>query len=207
MLSTLEANFIQEYKVCGSGVQALKNIGIKLPDASLKVKAHRWLKRPEIKSVIDNYRSNTLSALVNPVITKIPESIAKLPDKMQYAITAWQRASDESQLKQDTKFKYFENTGKVLGFVNDKENNNESPVINIVAADLHLSLTKPDLINNQIEIKQAQPSPPGMHTPQVCGALKVITTTAASVVSAANVVSELNSEGVGGMGETPPATP
>lgn len=44
------------------------------------------------------------------------------PTKEEYAAKAWQRANDSSSLKEDTKYKYFDILGKVLGYFSDAPN-------------------------------------------------------------------------------------
>lgn len=161
MLSTLEANFLQEYKVCGNATKALRNAGVNLPDKSLKVKACRMLKKPEVQAIIQKQHDNLLSELTKPAITIVNQKVIELPSKEQFAQVAWKRAGDDSPLKEDTKHKYFETTGKVLGHIGRDENKSEADCLTIICKELNLSLSVPhndlklsqnDLRNNQIDI-------------------------------------------------------
>lgn len=154
MLSTLEANFVQEYKTCGNATQALKAAGYKFSSpTSARIKACRLLKRPDIIETLGNHQAKLLKQIETPSVTIIPQKTIELPTREQYAGKAWERASDESQLKDDIKHKYFETTGKALGFVRNDDTPQDKQVLNIIANELHLTLSA-----NQPGIIQAQES-------------------------------------------------
>lgn len=158
MLTTLEANFVQEYKVCGNATKALRNAGVDLPDRSLKVKACRMMKKPEVRAILEQQHDNLMKELSKPAITIVNQKVISLPSKEEYAATAWKRSSDDSTLKPDLKHKYFETAGKTLGHLRNADDNaqhrssvtlilNELSVLNISAPDLPIEPSLPDSTN------------------------------------------------------------
>jgi phage terminase small subunit len=169
VLTTFEANFIQEYKACGNAVKALKAAGFKAKsDNYARLKAHRIMNKPEIKSILERHNDNLDIALITPVITKLITNdtvkTINLPNKEEYANTAWERSSDESKLKEETKFKYFENAGRVLGHVKNEEAVN----VNIISADTLESMRATLMSRGKVvNISSAQASsiiPPPVNT-------------------------------------------
>ena len=84
--------------------------------------------------------------------------------KTQYEIKAWARSSDASKLKEETKFKYFENAGRVLGHVKNEEAVN----VNIISADTLESMRATLMSRGKVvNISSAQASsiiPPPVNT-------------------------------------------
>jgi hypothetical protein len=175
MLTTLEANFVQEYKQVGSPTKALRNAGSKAKESSLPVLAYRLMRKPEIKKIIDDYTVNLVNEVakpvlssVNPMITNVnPIKVINIPTREQYAETAWKRSSDESKLKDDLKHKYYETTGKVLKYIgNDAGDTQQGNTFNVMCAELRISLNaegRPILE----EIGAVHPSLPPSNTPSV----------------------------------------
>ena len=149
-LSTLEANFVQEYKVCGSPTKALRAAGCKLDDNALKVKAYRWMRKPRIRSLIDTHNDNLRNKLITPVITEIPKSIATLPDKTQFALHNWGKATNP-ETKEECAVRYTELTGKVLGHLgHDESSSSHQPSFLMLLKELNINISAPSnpLINN-----------------------------------------------------------
>lgn len=154
MLTTLEANFVQEYKICGVATEALEKAGFKAKSREyLQLKAHRLIKKPEIREILDKYQSASKLILDKPVIREIAPSVTSLPNKEQYALKAWERASDNSTLKEDTKHKYFETTGKVLGHLKPESDNSATNNFQIIMNELNLNISSPNQ-NSLEELKK-----------------------------------------------------
>jgi phage terminase small subunit len=163
LLTVLEANFIQEYKRTKSPTKALRAAGYTASEKSLPVIAYRMLRKPHIKSVLEEYRNNLNKAVTEPVLMKVKpvnntkEGIVKanipivaVPSKDVYVETAWKRSSDESRLKEETKYKYFENAGKVLGYVGKDSSEQPQSVFNMFIKELRLDTSNgmPEMVNN-----------------------------------------------------------
>ena len=145
MLTTLEANFVQEYKTNGNATEALKSAGYKYSSlASARIKACRLLKKPEIIETLVNHQTKLVKQIETPNVTIIPQKTITLPTREEYASKALERSSDESKLKEDTKYKYYDLAGRVLNHVrNDNDNKMEGNILNVICNDLNLTLTSP----------------------------------------------------------------
>lgn len=152
MLTVFEANFIQEYKKTGSPTKALRNAGHTCSEKSLPVLAYRMIRKPHIKKVLEEYQANLNQAVTEPVLIKprpmsnTKEGIVKaniprvaVPSKNAYVEVAWKRSSDESRLKEETKYKYFENAGKVLGYIGKESSEGEKPLLQMVIGELNIT--------------------------------------------------------------------
>lgn len=137
-LTAMQIKFINEYKLCGVATTAAIKAGYSPNGAS--VAAHRLMNVPKIKKIIQESidkkkkklsRAGISQEIINSLENVSAEAINSLPSKIQYAAKAWERSSDESKLKEETKFKYFENAGRVLGHVKNEESVN----VNIISAD------------------------------------------------------------------------
>lgn len=154
MLTTLEANFVQELKVTGSPTKAMRAVGCKSKSENyLKLKAYRWMQKPHIKQAVAEYSNNLHQELITPVITKtvpmmtkddngvITPRVIQLPTREQYADLAWKRASDDSKLKDDLKHKYYETAGKTLKYIGSSESEEKNiSTFNIIAQELKITL-------------------------------------------------------------------
>lgn len=144
MLTTLEANFVQEYKQTGNASEAVRRAGWKLTnDKSASVIGCRLLKKPKIRELITQADVKQALALTAPTVNYPSRLVSELPTKQQYALKAWQRAGDESTLKEDTKFKYYDLAGKALGHVRNDSERADGDNIQIICKELHLSLNTP----------------------------------------------------------------
>lgn len=184
MLTALEANFVQEYKNTGSPTKALRSAGSKAKESSLPVLAYRMMRKPEIKKAIEEYSVNLVNTLTTPVLTKVnPVSmvdeskvkVINLPSREEYIDTAWKRQRDESNLKEETKFKYYDVAGRSLGYVknNDEKNSGEN-VFQILCKELNLSLSQnPDpqpqhlVVDSDIRLTQNISDGKNIHTPSL----------------------------------------
>ena len=181
MLTALEANFVQEFKVSGNATKALRNAGVDLPSASLKVKASRLLKRPDIKALIDNHNVNLVNELVKPAITIVNQKVINLPTKEEYASKALERSNDESTLKEDTKFKYYDLAGKVLGHIrNDSEEKSSGDTINIICRELRLVAKTP---NNISDLSNSPAPIINIESHDACAPIEALKVVSASVVT------------------------
>ena len=162
MLTTLEANFVQEYKINGgNATQAVIKAGYQAKYPSPL--GSQLLKKPHIRKLIETLDARTTQELTQPIVRNpyLPAKVFELPTKEQYAGTAWNRQSDSSNLKPDLKHKYFETTGKVLGHLkNESENSSPSHSINLLCNELNIfpALNSPEEINlinsqNVVDIK------------------------------------------------------
>lgn len=67
--------------------------------------------------ILKNYQSSATA-----ISSSNENGPIQAPTKEEYAAKAWQRANDNSSLKEDTKYKYFDILGKVLGYFSDAPN-------------------------------------------------------------------------------------
>lgn len=138
-LNTRQKKFIQEYKLSGNATDAVIRAGYSPNGAS--VVGTRLTRIPEIKKIIEESRQGDIKILSSPVM--VPHTI-KLPDKMEYALKAWERASDESPLKEDTKHKYYVTAGQVLKYVGREDiSDAQQNTFQIICKELNLSLAQP----------------------------------------------------------------
>jgi hypothetical protein len=146
MLTTLEANFVQEYKLNGGNAkEAVLKAGYDATPRNASCIGSRLIRKPKISQALSQVEQRQLDALSQPIVKQPPPTYMELPTKDQYALKAWQRSSDESKLKDDTKFKYYDLAGKVLGHVrnDDSERKSHEQVLNIICQDLNIELNKP----------------------------------------------------------------
>ena len=144
MLTTLEANFVQEYKLNGgNATQAVIKAGYqaKYP-APL---GSQLLKKSHIRKLVTEMDARLNATLTQPIVRNpyLPAQVLALPSKEEYASKAWLRSSDESKLKDETKFKYYDLTGRALRYVSNDEEKSDKNILNIICNDLNLTLTSP----------------------------------------------------------------
>lgn len=174
MLTTLEANFVQEYKLNGGNAkEAVIKAGynVKYPSAM----GSQLLKKPKISKLISRLQERTDAILTQPCVAPVylPPKIMELPSKQEYLAKAWSRTdTTDNSRKEETQVKYTELVGKGLGFIGREENNSEQGTFTIICRELNLNLPAND------------------------EALKVVATSATSVASDASVSSDTTSSPV-----------
>ena len=152
MLTTLEANFVQEYKLNGGNAkQAVLKAGYQASIKNASCIGSRLIRNPKISQALSQVEARQLDALSQPFVKQPPAQVMLLPTKEEYALKAWQRSSDESTLKPDLKHKYYETAGKTLGHLSHDESVHDGDTLQIICKELNLSLgTAPNLIADLI---------------------------------------------------------
>lgn len=197
-LTEIQKRFIQEYKISGNASQAARKAGYS--PKSAHVSGSKLLKNPDIKAIIECSINNDIKVLSEASVE--PQKIS-LPSKIEYASKAWERSSDESKLKEETKFKYFENAGRVLGHVKNEEAVN----VNIISADTLESMRSTLMSRGKVvNISSAQASsiiPPPVNTIDIPATQQL----SASASQSAETLPEKKSEPTGEGGVEEPQAP
>lgn len=117
-IQTLNDKFIQALKENKASPEDIAQVladALYATDDSSNAEYSSRIKAAEM--LLKNYQTSATAGF-----SSTAEEIKEAPTKEIYAVKAWQRACDSSSLKEETKYKYFDILGKVLGYFSDAPN-------------------------------------------------------------------------------------